>query len=67
MGIFNHLSDVAELCECPPFSHGHSKLRKKHLQTVEIEVKMDCEGCERKVRKSVEGMKGVTGVEVDPK
>ncbi|GLT82612.1 hypothetical protein SLE2022_009730 [Rubroshorea leprosula] len=28
---------------------------------------MDCEGCERKVRKSVEGMKGVTVVEVDPK
>jgi len=28
---------------------------------------MDCEGCERKVKKSVEGMKGVTQVEVDRK
>ncbi|KAI3802296.1 hypothetical protein L1987_30426 [Smallanthus sonchifolius] len=28
---------------------------------------MDCEGCERRVRKSVEGMKGVSSVEVDPK
>ncbi|KAA8547528.1 hypothetical protein F0562_003957 [Nyssa sinensis] len=28
---------------------------------------MDCEGCERRVRKSVEGMKGVTKVEVDRK
>ena len=28
---------------------------------------MDCEGCVRKVRKSVEGMKRVTQVEVDPK
>lgn len=36
-------------------------------QTVEIRVKMDCEGCERRVRKSVEGMRGVTKVEVDPK
>lgn len=30
-------------------------------------MKMDCEGCERKVKKSVEGMKGVTEVEVEPK
>lgn len=28
---------------------------------------MDCEGCERKVRKSVKGMKGVTQVEVERK
>ncbi|OMO92785.1 hypothetical protein COLO4_17337 [Corchorus olitorius] len=35
--------------------------------TVEIKVKMDCEGCERKVKKSVEGMKGVTQVDVERK
>jgi copper chaperone CopZ len=34
---------------------------------VEIKVRMDCEGCVRRVKKSVEGMKGVTQVEVDPK
>ncbi|KAJ1417363.1 Heavy metal-associated domain, HMA [Sesbania bispinosa] len=34
---------------------------------MEIKVKMDCEGCERRVKKSVEGMKGVTQVEVEPK
>lgn len=34
---------------------------------MEIKVKMDCEGCERRVKKAVEGMKGVTQVEVDPK
>lgn len=28
---------------------------------------MDCEGCERKVKKSVEGMKGVTNIELEPK
>ncbi|KAJ9172641.1 hypothetical protein P3X46_015855 [Hevea brasiliensis] len=28
---------------------------------------MDCEGCERKVKKAVEGMKGVAKVEVEPK
>ncbi|KAL2527927.1 Heavy metal-associated isoprenylated plant protein 26 [Forsythia ovata] len=43
------------------------KLKKKSLQTVEIRVKMDCEGCARRVRKSVEDMKGVTQVQVEPK
>ncbi|PON89369.1 Heavy metal-associated domain containing protein [Trema orientale] len=63
MGFIEYVSD---LCD---FSLGGSKkLRKlKQLQTVEIKVKMDCEGCVRRVKKSVEGMKGVTQVEVDPK
>ena len=30
-------------------------------------MKMDCEGCERRVRKSVEVMRGVTEVDVEPK
>lgn len=30
-------------------------------------MKMDCEGCERKVKRSVEGMKGVTSVQIEPK
>jgi copper chaperone CopZ len=36
---------------------------------VEIKVKMDCEGCERRVKKAVraEGMKGVKQVDVDRK
>lgn len=34
---------------------------------MEIRIKMDCEGCEKRVRKSVQGMKGVTQIEVDPK
>ncbi|KAK7352019.1 hypothetical protein VNO80_17434 [Phaseolus coccineus] len=62
MGALDHIS---ELFDC---SHGSSKLKKrKQLQTVEVKVKMDCEGCERKVRKAVEGMKGVNQVEVDRK
>ncbi|KAJ4966371.1 hypothetical protein NE237_018220 [Protea cynaroides] len=65
MGALDHISELFD------FSLGSSskKLKKKlkQLQTVEIKVKMDCEGCERRVKKSVEGMKGVTQVEVDPK
>ncbi|OWM68218.1 heavy metal-associated isoprenylated plant protein 27-like [Punica granatum] len=65
MGILDYVADVFQP------SHGRSSRRKlkkhKQLQTVEIKVKMDCEGCERRVRKSVEGMRGATKVEVQPK
>ncbi|KAL9241412.1 hypothetical protein vseg_015528 [Gypsophila vaccaria] len=56
---------VLELLRCR--AHKNPFKKRKPLKTVEIKVKMDCEGCERRVRKSVEGMKGVTQVEVDPK
>ncbi|KAE9447365.1 hypothetical protein C3L33_20716, partial [Rhododendron williamsianum] len=62
MGVLDHLS---HMFDC---SSGSSKLKKrKQFQTVDIKVRIDCEGCERKVRRSVEGMKGVKTVEVDPK
>ncbi|KAI9166046.1 hypothetical protein LWI28_025250 [Acer negundo] len=60
----------SELCDRSGSTHDGKetkKLNKKQLQTVEIKVKMDCVGCERKVKKSVLGMKGVTQVDVDPK
>jgi hypothetical protein len=28
------------------------------IQTVEMKVKIDCEGCERKIKKALDGMKG---------
>ncbi|KAL1316018.1 hypothetical protein AAHE18_05G036600 [Arachis hypogaea] len=37
-------------------SIGEKKLNQ--IQGMEIKVKMDCEGCERRAKKSVEGMKG---------
>jgi copper chaperone CopZ len=33
-------------------------------QTVEMKVLIDCDGCERKVRKALEGMEGVSSVDV---
>ncbi|XP_057545084.1 heavy metal-associated isoprenylated plant protein 27-like isoform X1 [Amaranthus tricolor] len=48
-------------------SSHHHNITRKPFKTVEIKVRMDCEGCERKVKKSVKGMKGVTRVETDPK
>ncbi|PIN03807.1 Copper chaperone [Handroanthus impetiginosus] len=37
------------------------------MQTVEIKVKMDCDGCERRVKNAVKNMKGLKSVEVDRK
>ncbi|XP_043708890.1 heavy metal-associated isoprenylated plant protein 27-like isoform X1 [Telopea speciosissima] len=65
MGALDQISEIFD------FSHrsGSSKKFKKNkqLQTVEIKVIIDCEGCERRVKKSVKGMKGVTQVDVHPK
>ncbi|KAL7206966.1 hypothetical protein ACSBR2_019626 [Camellia fascicularis] len=62
MGALDHLSNIFDC------SGGSSKLkRRKQLQTVEIKIRIDCEGCERKVKKAVKEMKGVKSVEVDPK
>ncbi|KAF3440330.1 hypothetical protein FNV43_RR18614 [Rhamnella rubrinervis] len=56
------MSDLFARCR------SHSKLKKnRDVETVEIKVKMDCEGCERRVKKAVQGMKGVTEIDVQPK
>ncbi|GFY80413.1 heavy metal transport/detoxification superfamily protein [Actinidia rufa] len=66
MGALDSLSDLLR-CSRRPRRSSRRFRKRKHLQTVEIMVKMDCDGCERKVRKSVAGMKGVSQVEVDRK
>ncbi|GFP83502.1 heavy metal-associated isoprenylated plant protein 26 [Phtheirospermum japonicum] len=37
------------------------------MQTVEVKVKMDCDGCERRVRNAVSSMKGARSVDVNRK
>ncbi|KAF0899051.1 hypothetical protein E2562_012904 [Oryza meyeriana var. granulata] len=48
---------------------GRSKSHKKKQQfnTVELKVKMDCDGCELKVRNTLATMKGVQSVEINRK
>ncbi|KAL3733234.1 hypothetical protein ACJRO7_022719 [Eucalyptus globulus] len=41
--------------------------RKKQLQTVALKVRMDCEGCARKMKSVLSGVKGAKSVEVDLK
>ncbi|GLU02728.1 hypothetical protein SLE2022_199680 [Rubroshorea leprosula] len=61
MGVLDH---VSEYFDC---STGRSKHKRKQLQTVELRVRIDCEGCEHKVKRALEGMKGVKEVEVERK
>lgn len=54
---------LSSLLQC-----GHiQKKRKKPLQTVELKVRMDCDGCELKVKKALTYMKGVQSVEINRK
>ncbi|XP_071692272.1 heavy metal-associated isoprenylated plant protein 21-like [Rutidosis leptorrhynchoides] len=61
MGALDYLSNF---CTVTSTSIKH---RRKPMQTVEIKVKMDCDGCERRVKNSVKHMKGVKTVEVNRK
>ncbi|XP_009791012.1 heavy metal-associated isoprenylated plant protein 20 [Nicotiana tabacum] len=60
MGIIDHISDMFEVTST-------RKSKRKPMQTVEIKVKMDCDGCERKVTNAVSSMKGVKSVDVSRK
>ncbi|XP_052205356.1 heavy metal-associated isoprenylated plant protein 21-like [Diospyros lotus] len=60
MGYLDHLSD---LCADTSIRKGKRKVK----QTVDIKVKMDCDGCERRIRNTVSSMKGVKSVEVSRK
>ncbi|KAH7840776.1 hypothetical protein Vadar_021430 [Vaccinium darrowii] len=58
-----YLDDLAKLFSCTTLRRG----RRKVMQTVEIKVKMDCEGCEKKVRNAVSFVRGVKSVEINRK
>jgi len=62
MGVVDVVSVFCTL----PRTRRHLKKRKQ-FQTVEMKMRIDCEGCERKVRKALEGMEGVSSVEVAPR
>ncbi|KAK3012145.1 hypothetical protein RJ639_012144 [Escallonia herrerae] len=41
--------------------------KKKQLNTVSLKVRMDCEGCQLKVKNALSSLKGVKSVDVDLK
>ncbi|KAJ3679914.1 hypothetical protein LUZ60_016192 [Juncus effusus] len=61
MGIADYLG---ECCSVPRINRVK---RHKQFQTVEMKMRIDCEGCERKIKKALEGMKDIDTVDVQPK
>ncbi|KAM6544414.1 hypothetical protein CsatB_008861 [Cannabis sativa] len=58
-GTLEYLSDL--------LSSVKKKKKKKQTQTVALKIRMDCEGCARKVKSVLSGVKGAKSVEVDLK
>ncbi|CAL9066330.1 heavy metal-associated isoprenylated plant protein 20-like [Musa acuminata AAA Group] len=64
MGALDHLSDMCSVTE----TKRTLQIRKRRpLQTVDLKVKMDCDGCERRVKHAVSSIRGVTNVNVNRK
>lgn len=63
MGFLDHLADVCSDAEIRDLT----KKKRKPMQTVEIKVKMDCDGCERKVKNAVSSIKGVRSIDINRK
>ncbi|XP_042501288.1 heavy metal-associated isoprenylated plant protein 21-like [Macadamia integrifolia] len=61
MGALDYLSNFCTVTST------RSRSKRKPMQTVDIKVKMDCDGCERRVKHAVSSMKGVKSVEVSRK
>nr|CAD1835685.1 unnamed protein product [Ananas comosus var. bracteatus] len=67
MGVMEGVIDyLSELCE-GPISRIKKRRKPKQLQTVAMKVRIDCEGCQRKIKNALKAMKGVTSVEVNAK
>ncbi|KAF5442324.1 hypothetical protein F2P56_034994 [Juglans regia] len=59
MGALDFLSDYITIST--------PRKKRKAMQTVDIKVKMDCDGCERRVKNAVSNLKGVKQVDVNRK
>jgi len=60
MGALDYFSDLFERLLT-------KRKRRKQLQTVEMKIKIDCDGCERKVKRALSSMSGVKTVDIDRK
>ncbi|XP_007048040.2 PREDICTED: heavy metal-associated isoprenylated plant protein 20 [Theobroma cacao] len=63
MGVAGTLEYLSDLIS----SSGHKYKKKKQLQTVELKVRMDCDGCELKVKKALASLSGVKSVNINRK
>ncbi|CAL0304724.1 unnamed protein product [Lupinus luteus] len=62
-GTLEYLSDLIG----SGHNHHYNNKKKKQLQTVELKIRMDCDGCELKVKKALSSLHGVKSVEINRK
>jgi len=62
MGVAGTLEYISEL-----MSSGHKHKKRKQMRTVELKIRMDCDGCELKVRNALNSLSGVKSVEINRK
>lgn len=55
MGVGGTLEYLSDLMGS---GHHHHKKKKKQFQTVELKVRMDCDGCELKVKNALSSLSG---------
>ncbi|KAK4356638.1 hypothetical protein RND71_025609 [Anisodus tanguticus] len=58
-GTLEYISDI--------MSSDKPKKKKKQFNTVELKVRMDCDGCQLKVKNALSSMSGVKSVEINRK
>ncbi|ONI35029.1 hypothetical protein PRUPE_1G511200 [Prunus persica] len=63
MGVQGTLEYLSNLLS----SARRGKKKRKQIQTVAVKIRMDCEGCARKVKKVLSGVKGAKSVDIDLK
>ncbi|KAL2240197.1 heavy metal-associated isoprenylated plant protein 23-like [Sesamum indicum] len=64
MGVSGTLEYISELMSS---GRKDKKKRKKQFQTVNLKVRMDCDGCELKVKNALSSLTGVKSVEINRK
>ncbi|KAL2498778.1 Heavy metal transport/detoxification superfamily protein [Abeliophyllum distichum] len=62
MGVSGTLEYLSDL-----MSSRQKHKKRKQLQTVHLKVRMDCDGCELKVKKALSSLSGVKSVEINRK
>ncbi|KAI3991892.1 hypothetical protein MKX01_012837 [Papaver californicum] len=59
MSYFEYLSDL--------MISTHKFKKRKQMQTVDLKIKIDCDGCELKVKNTLSSMSGVKSVDINRK
>ncbi|GFP98111.1 heavy metal-associated isoprenylated plant protein 26 [Phtheirospermum japonicum] len=67
MGVLGTLEYLFEVTSSAHNKHMKKKKKLKQFQTINLKIRMDCGGCELKVKKALSSLTGVKSVEINRK